>query len=157
MKNNNNLFKNPEQLWNDFVAENPPYKNTTMPFVEHYCDNEEDANELERLTFEGVKTGTCSLHAAYEMENESLPKVGNLTIITKWNGEARCILKIVKVSIRKFKDIDAIWAIKEGEGDFSLTYWRKGHWAFFERETKNYGLVPSEDMLLVCEEFERIN
>ncbi|MGB1204377.1 MAG: ASCH domain-containing protein [Chitinophagales bacterium] len=156
-ENQNSLFKKPEQLWSDFVAKNPSYKNAQMPLVEHFCDNEKDANQLEQLTYDGTKTATCSLYAAYEMDNENLPKVGNLTIVTTWKGEARSILRVVKVSIRKFKDIDAVWARKEGEGDFSLDYWQKGHWAFFERETKNYGLAPSENMLLVCEEFERIN
>ena len=154
---NNNLFKKPQELWQNFIAENPSYQNTKIPLVEYYCDNKQDANKLEVLIYEGIKTASCSLHAAYKIDGDELPKEGNLSIVTTWEGQARCILKTVKVSLRKFKEIDETWARKEGEGDFSLAYWQNGHWAFFERETKNYGLKPSQEMLLVCEEFERIN
>ncbi|CDG98527.1 hypothetical protein XBP1_330035 [Xenorhabdus bovienii str. puntauvense] len=40
---------------------------------------------------------------------------------------------------------------KEGEGDLSLSYWRKEHQNFFEREG-----TYSENMELVFEEFELI-
>lgn len=45
---------------------------------------------------------------------------------------------------------------KEGEGDKSLEYQKEGHIDFFNRKLKNYNKEVSEDMLVVCEEFEVI-
>ncbi|SFB37953.1 ASCH domain-containing protein [Clostridium frigidicarnis] len=41
----------------------------------------------------GEKTATTSLHYLYEVENEDLPKIGELSIITDFDGNAKCIIK----------------------------------------------------------------
>jgi uncharacterized protein YhfF len=35
-----------------------------------------------------------------------------------------------------------------------LAYWKKVHWDFFSREMEPFGEKPTEDMVVVCEEFE---
>ena len=45
-------------------------------------------------------------------------------------------------------------AFKEGEGDRSLEYWREVHKKFFRECLEEYGLEFSENMKVVCEEFE---
>ncbi len=42
----------------------------------------------------------------------------------------------------------------EGEGDKSLAYWRKVHEDFFRDEYAACGLEFSQDIPVVCEEFE---
>lgn len=42
----------------------------------------------------------------------------------------------------------------EGEGDMSLEYWRKIHRVFFTEELKDLEKEFTEDMMVVCEEFE---
>ncbi|MBQ4279729.1 MAG: ASCH domain-containing protein [Rikenellaceae bacterium] len=44
-------------------------------------------------------------------------------------------------------------AFREGEGDRTLTYWRKVHERFFKKELESVGQVFTEDMAVVCEEF----
>lgn len=54
---------------------------------------------------------------------------------------------------RKRAGTSLLWSI-EGEGDGSLEYWRKAHWAFFSRECKRIGRAPAESMPVVCSVFE---
>lgn len=53
-----------------------------------------------------------------------------------------------------FCEITESHAFKEGEGDKSLSYWRKVHEEFFENALERKGLSFDEQMKVVCEEFE---
>ncbi|ABR47857.1 protein of unknown function DUF984 [Alkaliphilus metalliredigens QYMF] len=120
----------------------------------HFCNNEKDANELAELVLKGIKRATASLYDGYAFEDQSIPEVGNHSIITNWEGVGQCIIKTIKIDVVAFKDVTAEFAKTEGEGDQSLDYWRRGHWKFFSEEKKMMNEEPTEDMLVVCEEFE---
>jgi len=120
----------------------------------HFCDDEKNANELAKLTLKGIKRATTSLKYWYEIENETIPEVGDLNIITDWEGNPVCVIKNIKVSIIPFKDVDEDFAYREGEGDKSLKHWRDVHIEYFTKELKELGIEFNEDMLVVCEEFD---
>lgn len=122
--------------------------------VWHFCDNENDANELAELVVKGIKKATASLFESYAFENESIPKEGDLNIIINWDGIAKCIIKTINVELVPYKHVTEEFAAYEGEGDKSLNYWRNCHWDYFSREMKEIGKEPSEDMIVVCEKFE---
>lgn len=146
-----------EQFWNNFVAKNPQYENLKMPPTDYFCDSKASADECAALVQNGIKTATCGALFDYEANGEHVPEVGDLWIITDWDGNPKCIIKTTKIKIQKFSEVDAEFAKQEGEGDLSYEYWRKVHWEFFGRALAKYGLEPSENMLLVCENFERID
>src|SRR5690606_13805990 len=118
--------------------------------------NEKDANELVELVLEGIKHGTASLHQLYGLENEDVPKIGDISILTDWEGNAKCIIKDVNVTILPFKDFSEELAAIEGEGDKSLDYWRRAHLKVFEADAENAGFEFTEDLLVVFEELEVI-
>jgi len=91
-----------------------------------------------------------------KFEHESIKQMWEnyLSIITDWNGEAQCIIETTNIDIVPYKDVTEEFAAREGEGDKSLEYWKRAHWSFFSREMKEIGKEPTEDMLVVCEEFE---
>lgn len=120
----------------------------------YFDNNEKDANELAELVLKGTKKATASLYELYEIENEDLPKVGDLSIITNWDGIARCIIQTTNIEIVHYKDVTEEFAATEGEGDKSLAYWKRAHWNYFSSEMKKIGMEPNEDMLVVCEKFE---
>lgn len=120
----------------------------------HFCDNEEDANELAELVVKGAKRATASLYLGYEYENEKVPEAGDYSIITDWKGIAQCIIQTKEVTITPYIEVSEEFAAKEGEGDRSLVHWRNAHWHYFSREMEAMGKKPTEDMLVVCEEFE---
>ncbi|WP_421383855.1 ASCH domain-containing protein [Bacillus salacetis] len=156
MKNEHPSVK---EMWQKYllsIDENP--RNTMKSYDSWYfCDNEPDANELAELVLQGKKRGTASLYQLFGLQNEDVPQEGWLSIITNWAGEAQCIIETIKVDIVPFKEVTPEFAAIEGEGDKSLQYWRDAHWRFFSRELAERELTPSEDMLVVCEQFRVVH
>ncbi|SMC17446.1 Uncharacterized protein YhfF [Clostridium acidisoli DSM 12555] len=112
------------------------------------------ANGLAKLVLNGIKKATASAYQLYELENSPLPPIGGLNIILDSDNNAVCITKTTKVYTCPFKEVSENHALKEGEGDLSLSYWRKVHKDFFSKELKEYNLDFDESMIIVCEEFE---
>lgn len=142
-------------MWNNYLqtidegnGENKSY--TAWPFG----NGPEMAKELADLVKSGEKTATCSLHLFYEIDDEPLPKVGDFNVITDWEGSAEALTETIDVKILPFKEVDATFAFKEGEGDKSHSYWRNAHIDFFVNELAELDKKFNEDMLVVCEEFK---
>ncbi|HWV27330.1 MAG TPA: ASCH domain-containing protein [Aeromicrobium sp.] len=89
------------------------------------------ADELLRLVLDGTKTATASALWDYEVDDEPVPGVGDLSIILDGRGHPRALLEIIDVRIVPFGDVDADHAFAEGEGDRSLSHWRDVHRHFF--------------------------
>jgi uncharacterized protein YhfF len=121
-----------------------------------FGDSPEMADKLGALVKEGVKTATCSLLWEYEFDNEKLPAVGELSIITDGLGAPMCIIETTEVEIKPYDQVDETFAYDEGEGDRSLAYWRKVHWHFFGRSCERIGRDLRQDMPLICERFHLI-
>ena len=116
----------------------------------------DDPDTLAELVRTGVKTATASAYPFYELEGEELPKAGEYSVILNTKDEAVCIIRTTKVYVTPYREVTAEQAWKEGEGDRSLDYWRRVHEAFFRKELEAVGLIFTEDMGVVCEEFEVI-
>ena len=119
----------------------------------HFCDNEADANELAELVLQGTKRATASLRWVYEAENEPLPKVGDLSVVTNWDGDPLCVIETTQVDVVPYDRVSEEFAAVEGGGDGSLRYWREAHWPFFSRECASLGREPTQEMPVICERF----
>jgi uncharacterized protein YhfF len=122
----------------------------------HFCDNQADADNCAALVLSGRKRATAPSKWYFDSRNLPLPAVGDLDIVTDWQGIAQCIIRTTAVSIVRFCDVTAGHALAEGEGDGSLEFWRSVHWDYYRRELGGTGYVPTEDMPIVCQYFERI-
>jgi uncharacterized protein YhfF len=122
----------------------------------YFCSDEESANHLASLVIKGEKRATASLLWSYEADSEPMPEVGQLSVITNWDGEPQCIVEVTDVEIKPYNEVTAEFAYREGEGDKSLEYWRRVHWDFFSMECEELGKQPSEDMLVILEQFNVI-
>ena len=109
---------------------------------------------LADLVLRGEKAATASAYSLYEIENEPLPNVGEYNIILYSENKAICVIQTTKVYIEEFRKISKEHAFKEGEGDKSLSYWRKCHKDFFTMCMAEVDKEFSEDMKVVCEEFK---
>ncbi len=98
--------------------------------ADYFCADEHNANLCAELIRIGQKTATCSLKYWYESDDESMPTIGHLQIVTDWNGKPICIVEIDSVEECKYSDVTEEFAYLEGEGDRSLEWWRKAHWGF---------------------------
>ena len=111
-------------------------------------------DELARLVLQGEKTATSSAYDIYQVKNQPLPQAGEYSVILNSKREAVCIIRTTKVQILPFDKVDEQHARKEGEGDKSLSYWRKIHRDFFKTALQKIGLSFDESRKVVCEEFE---
>lgn len=141
-----------KEMWN-LYTKNSHLKNRTY---DAWCfgGNTSMANELAKLVVNGVKTATASAYQLYEIENSPLPPIGGLNIILDSDNNAVCITETTKVYSCPFNQVSESHALKEGEGDLSLAYWRRVHKDFFSKELKAYNLDFDENMFVVCEEFK---
>jgi uncharacterized protein YhfF len=144
--------------WQNFLSILPPVSpyRTTSYTSEGWGDSPELADELGDLIFRGIKTATCFALWEWEAEGKPIPEKGLLTVVLDGHGGPLCIVETTEVSIRKYNEVDAEFAQAEGEGDFSLDYWRQAHRKFFSRTLPKIGKEFSEEMPLVCERFQVI-
>lgn len=144
--------------WEKFLAILPadsPYQSKTYT-SESWGDSPEMADELGDLILRDIKTATCSALWEWEAEGKQIPQVGQVTIVLNGSGEPICIIEATEVTLRKYNEVDSDFAQAEGEGDFSLDYWREAHKNYFSRALPKIGKEFSEDMPLVCERFKVI-
>lgn len=105
------------------------------------------------LVLEGKKRATASSLWGYEIEGDPVPKAGDRSVITFWDGTPGCVVETTRVRILPFREIDFDIAKLEGE-DETLDSWRKNHIEFFTEEGKELGYAFTEDMPVIFEEFE---
>ena len=138
-----------EEFWAEFVATT----GIDGPFEAWAFGDESSvdlATELALLVRDGPKRATAGLAAEYEVENEPLPEIGDLSVILDGRGAPVCVIRTTLVEIRKFGDVDEAFAWDEGEGDRTLEWWRRAHLRFFQHR----GIQVEQETLMVLERFE---
>lgn len=115
-----------------------------------FGDGPELSAALLALVRAGRKTATCAAHRDVQSGAEAMPIVGRRDIALTWEGAPALVIETTDVALRRFDEVDAAFALAEGEND-DLAGWRRDHRAYFER---NGGFAP--DMLLVCERFRLV-
>ena len=142
-----------EEFWKEFLRDTG--RNPFTRYLEsfHFDLNEKSANELLELVLIGKKRATASSLLAYEKENCPAPKVGDLSIVTDWDNNPRCVIETTAVTIYKFKEITFDICKREGE-DECLDTWQRGHSKYFTLDGKELGYEFSEDMPVLFEDFK---
>ena len=140
-----------KEIWAAYTREHPCCKDEKY---EAWCYGSDTPDLLAELTASGRKTATASAYPCYEYEKCPLPEAGAYNIILDTSGSAVCITRTTRVALVPFLQVSAEQAYKEGEGDRSLQYWRAVHAGVFADELAEIHLKFSEDMLVVCEEFQ---
>jgi uncharacterized protein YhfF len=144
--------------WQKFMSILPadsPYREKSY-IAEGWGDSPEMADELGELIARGIKTATCSALWEWQAEGNPIPQKGQITVVVDGEGHPLCIVETTEVTIRQYNEVDSDFAQAEGEGDFSLDYWREAHRNFFSRTLPKIGREFIEDMPLVCERFQVI-
>ncbi|GMA07753.1 RNA-binding protein [Tetragenococcus halophilus subsp. flandriensis] len=140
-----------KNYWQQFVKE----KNITATNYSAWAfgDSKQMTDELAELVIKGYKTATTSAYDLYET-GEKIPEVGEYNIILDGNHQAACITQTEVVEVVPFNLVSAEHAYHEGEGDRTLSYWRKVHEDFFKREYTDANKIFSEDIPCLCEVFK---
>ena len=148
--------KSAKALWGDFLDQHLEYAFDKEPQVDHFGDSEAVANSCLDLVLKGKKRATSHSLLGMHFRGEPLPRIGDLTIITDWEGTAHCIIRTVQVTLKPLFAITPAYAALEGEGDGSLEYWKKSHWEYYTRELAPFERKPLESMIVVFEVFEKV-
>jgi len=103
-----------------------------------YGDSPQLSESLLKLIRVGRKRAGTGLLWAYEHDGEHIANAGNIEIAIDHLHRPAIVTRMMSSVVVPFCEVAAEYAAVEGEGDGSLEYWRKAHWAFF------YPRVPSD-------------
>lgn len=121
-----------------------------------FGDTAQMADELGELVLIGKKTGTSSGYDLYT-EDEVKPYTGQFSIVVDSKEQPLCVIENINVEVMPFSEVTEVHARKEGEGDLSLSYWKKAHLDFFPKYYKEeLGVEFGDDHRIIYEEFKVI-
>jgi uncharacterized protein YhfF len=140
-------------FWREFCAHNPHVKPDESYQVWFFSNTHESAKELVELVLAGKKTATASQVAVNELNPAEAPVDDGYSVVTDFDGNPQCIVQTVEIRYLPFAEVDAKFAIDEGEGDQSLEYWRDCHWKYFSEEAARMKIAFDEKSLITCERF----
>ncbi len=147
----------PEDFWEAYCDHNMDLNREELYYdVWQFLDGAKGCDRLASLVMAGIKTATSSVYATFELDEMKVPEEGDYSIILDSEEVPLFIIRDTKVEVKKFSEVTADFAFKEGEGDQSLEYWRKVHEKYFKQTCEDYGIEFNEDTLILCEEFELI-
>lgn len=145
----------PEEFWEAFCDHNMDLNREELYYdVWQFLDGEKGCDRLASLCLAGIKTATSSLYETFEMDGMKVPEEGDYSIILDSEEVPLFIIKDTKVEIKKFSEVEADFAFKEGEGDQSLERWKELYKKRFEKKAEEYGIEFNDESLILCEEFE---
>lgn len=142
-----------ETFWHRFLQHTNRDAKTVCFDCFHFDCTEESANALLQLVLDGTKTATASSLDSFARSGLALPQVGDLSIVTDWEGVPRCVIQTTCITQLPFRDMTFEICKREGEDD-CLASWREGHIRFFTREGELQGYAFTWDMTVVFEDFE---
>ena len=116
----------------------------------------EYGDHVTELAIKRVKRATAHLAMDFELNNVPRRETGDYWVILWESFKPACVLEIVNVEVRPFKEVDQTFASREGEGDGSLAYWKNCHEEYFKLQLADWGREWSEDLPVVLESFELV-
>lgn len=143
------------EYWERFIKETRRSLDTQYDFCGYIGPTEEIADQLASLILSGEKTVTTSCLLSYEAEKEPIPVIGSLGIVTDWNGNPKCIIENVNVTVLPFRDMTFDICKREGE-DLNLQSWQTTHFDIFTKEGEELGYKFTLDTPIVFEDFRVI-
>ena len=144
------LVKN---FWDEFCQQNSDVNIDESYQVWFFHNNQADSVELASLVLQGKKTATASLAAVNELMPEIAPVNDGFSVVTDFNGNPLFVIQTAEIRHLPFDEVDAQFAFDEGEGDQMLNDWRKRHWKYFTKESKELSIEFNEKSLICCERF----
>ncbi|MEP3637732.1 MAG: ASCH domain-containing protein [Paracoccaceae bacterium] len=115
-----------------------------------FGDGPELCQSLIALVRSGSKRATCGALDHFVEDETPIPSPGQFSVALDWDGTPELVIQTVSVEQCKFCEVEADFALAEGEND-TLEGWQRDHAAYFAR---NGGFDP--EMVLICERFELV-
>ncbi len=142
-------------FWDDYLATLPSNSRPRKQFVEAaFAGRREGTDALIRLYRLGKKSAGSSLVKDFESAGDPLPKVGNYWIMLDSHERPQLLVKTIRTEINLFGDIPKAVARAEGEGDLSVSYWKKAHRDFYLSFLTKWGIADINKAKVITEHFE---
>lgn len=142
-------------FWNSYLAQLPVSGRPSNPFVEAaFAGGRKGTDALIRLYRQGKKTAGSGLVQDYASAGDPLPKVGNYWIILDSHERPRFLVKTIRTEINLFRDIPKTVARAEGEGNLSVSHWKKAHRIFYLPFLAKWGIPDINKTKVITEHFE---
>ena len=141
-------------MWGDYLDSHLQYAFVPEPRIIAAGTDEADSEHQIKLILSGGKHAFSHSLLGLQLRKERLPRIGDFTVLTDWDGQARCILRTVAVRLTPFFSIRLSHAKLDGAA--SLESWKEEHWQRYTIELAPFGRVPRESMIVVCEVFEKV-
>jgi len=142
------------KFWEEFCRSNPSIDPDSKYDAWHFCDTRDCADKLCELVLQRIKRATTCL--ANDLAGDEAPRVGDITVVTNYDGDPKGIIRLTDVQTMPFSEVDEHFAADEGEGDGSLKYWREAHIRFFGRRCDDLGIIFDTSMPVICQRFELV-
>jgi uncharacterized protein YhfF len=102
------------------------------------------------------KTGTFALESEFAHAPNEAPKVGDVYVVTRFDGHPALLYRITEVERVPFSEISHEHVQVEGPNARTVSVWRQIHWAYWGGILRAQGREPSEDMPVLFQRFEVI-
>ena len=142
-----------KKFFDRFLTETGRSEDTRCYSVFHFELTKELAESLLELVLSGKKRATASSLRSFEIDGERLPQIGDLSVVTDFEGNPKCIIETTDVTLLPYKDMTYEICSREGE-DEDLLSWQQGHERFFRSEGEEMGYTFDENMIVVFEDFQ---
>lgn len=140
-------------FWADFLREKGLPADTPCLSVFHFDNNRGAAAELLAMVLSGRKRATSSALPSYAAEGEMPPKVGDLSIVTDFDGDPHCVIRTAAITVVPFGEMTYDICRREGEDD-TLASWQETHTRFFSEDAAALGYAFTPEMPVLFEDFE---
>lgn len=145
-----------DRYWNQYLDSLPAQAARAARYADsfYFGYSPEHAMEISLLVLNGTKTATGLLKCKREAECKPLPQLGDLSVVTNGHDDPVCIIETVDVQTIPYDEVGEDFAYEGGEGDRSLSNWRRMYWNYIVHECARIGRAPGEKEPLVMERFQ---
>ncbi|HUS54255.1 MAG TPA: ASCH domain-containing protein [Thermohalobaculum sp.] len=141
------------EFWVLAIAMHPDIDADRLTDVFAFDDDADGAAFCAAAVLSGEKTATSALAADFGPDR-SIPRAGDLGIVTEYDGTPRAVIAYTDVDRIRFGDVDAGFAIAEGDGD--LAAWRATHLCYYGARCSAHGVALTEETELLRLFFHRV-
>jgi len=113
----------------------------------------DDAREIASLVRIGTKTATGGLVWSNEADGTPGSRPGDLWIVIAGPDEPVCLIETTEVRVIPYDEVPEEYAREGGEGERTLSDWRRMYWEMIVSECKRIGREPDRKAPLAMERF----
>ena len=149
------MTSNVERYWEQFRASLPAGARRPSAYADTaaFGFTWDDAREIAALVRNGTKTATGGLVWSNEADGKPGSQPGDLWIVIAGPDEPVCIIETTEVRVIPYDEVPEEYAWEGGEGDRSMTDWRRMYWEMIVSECKRIGRDPNPKAPLAMERF----